>query len=391
MQLFQGRWRKAALFPLSTLMLGWLVYLVGFILLMVKGDTSTHPRFDHLPHYTAVAAPPVLVALAGFHAALFGLVSSILGLFAAVLSVVCFSGTGYVLYTYAVSLYHYLHFNKDEGVDVKCVLMLTGTLLSMFSWMSVLVMWHYFTYKPRWGALHSLDDVVDEDGTTTPPPPLPREPRLFAGVARKVAAVLLILKTVSWCVLVRGIDGQVSVGSNSSVTYMLLRGAELGNSSAYVDELGLSFGTWTVCVIGILLVLSATLHAASNGDSSSLMGAFTSVIGQLFITCLGYMVFAISIDIYHMCQDRYECTISTVSTYRLYQLCGAVGSGILWACVLALWPFYFKPVENLQGQRRSVQNQREYYFRDQNREHVPLLYQSNEYRSPTPTPSAPPL
>lgn len=368
MQLFRGWWRRLVLIPLSTLLLGWLVYVVGFTLLMVRGDASSHhPRMDYLPHYIAVAAPPCLVVLAGFHATLFGLASSILGLFAAVLSVACFSGVGYVLYTCAFILYGYLDFGKDKGRDMKYILMFTGTLLSTLSWLAVMVMWNYFPYKLPWGTVHSFDDVVDEDGNMTPPPPpIPKDPPPFAGVARKVAMVVLMLEAASWCVLITGIDDQVHW--NSSITYY--------HTS---EEPVLSFGTWVVCIVGVLLVLSAVLHAAANGSASALMGIMTSVLSILYVTCLGHLVFSVSIDIYHRCRDGRQCTVSTIPNSHLYQLFGGVASGVLWAGVLALWPFYFKPVENSRGLHRSVQQQREYYFQNRNYERMPLLYQSNEH------------
>lgn len=376
MQLFRGWWRKLAFLPLSTLLLGWLVYLVGFILLMVRGDASSHPRMDYLPHYIAVAAPPVLVVLAGFHAALFGLASSILGFFAAILSVVCFSGVGYVLYTCGITLYDYLDFSEGEGRDLKSILMFSGTLLCALSWLVVMVMWNYFPYKLPWGTVHSFDDVVDEEGSMTPPPPpVPKDPPLFAGVARKVAMVFLVLEAASWCVLITGIDNQVHW--NSSAMYYTY------------EEPRLSFGTWVVCVVGILLVLSAVLHAAANGNASALMGIMTSMLSVFYVTCLGHLVFSVSIDIYHRCRDGQECAIPSS---HLYQLFGGVASVILWACVLALWPFYFRPVENLHGLRRSIQQQRQYYFQNRNYERMPLLYQSNEHQPPTsPTPTVPAL
>lgn len=385
MPLFYGWWRRLAFLPLSILLLGWLVYVVGFTLLMVHDDSSSHPRLDFLPHYVAVASPPVLVILAGFHAALFGVASSILGLFTAILSVVSFSAVGYVLYECGVILYEP---SIDEGRDAKYFLMLSGSLLSSLSWLVVTVMWQYFPYKLPWGTVHSFEDVVDDDGNMTRPPKIPKDPALLAGVARKVAMIFLVLEAASWCVFVTGVDDQVRGGNSSSFQ------VPGGNSSSLIHifaELSLSFDTWGVCVIGALLVLSAVLHAAANSSAGALMGVLTSALSLLYITCLGHLIFAISIDIYHLCRDDEVCEVSAVPRYQLYQLCGGVGSGLVWTAVLALWPFYFKPLENVQGLRRSVQHQREYYFKNQNRERVPLLYQSNgehshRDRSSTPNP-----
>ena len=374
MPLFYGWWRRLALLPLSTLLLGWLAYVAGFTLLMVHENTSSHPRLDYLPHYIAVASPLVLVILAGFHAAMFGLASSILGLFAAIFSVVTFSGVGYVLYECAVSLYES---NKDEGRDSKYILMFSGSLLSSLSWLAVTVMWHYFPYKLPWGTVHSFEDVVDDDGNmTTPPPKLPKEPAPFAGVARKVAVVFIVLEAASWCVLITGVDDQVHRNTNSSSLYL------------NPTEPGFSFGTWGVCVIGALLILSAVLHAAANGSASALMGVLASVLSLLYITCLGHVIFTTSIDIYHLCRDEKMCGVSEIPRYQLYQLCGGMGCSVMWAAVLALWPFYFKPLENAQGLRRSIQHQREYYFQNRNSERVPLL-SSGEHSHRPPAKTSP--
>jgi hypothetical protein len=361
MEFFYGWWRKLSLFPLSGLVLGWLVYLVGFVLLMVHNDFSSHSRLDYLPHYIAVGVPPVLVVLAGFHAALFGHVSAIFGLFAAILSVACFSGVGYVLYVCAVDLYVP---RGREKQDLKSILMLAGTLVVSVSWLVVTIMWNCFPYKLPWGTVHNLDEMTDEDGPVNPPP----QPHPFAGVARKVAIVVLVLKFAGWCVIVTGIDYEIR-----------------GNSSALrltTEEPSFTFGTLVVCVVGILLILSAVMHAATT---SVVVGVWTSVLSLLYIICLGNLIFKVGIDINHQCRILWvECSISLIPKYQLYQLCGGVASVFLWAGVLALWPFYFKPLVIAEALDRSIQQSGYYFNRGPQRERVPLLYQSTTERSTAP-------
>ena len=344
MLLFHGVCRKVALLPLSTLLLGWLVYLVGFALFMVKDDVSSVSRFDLLPHYIVTAALLPLVILAALHAALFGTPSAVLGLLTAVLSVVGFSSAGFVLYVCAVSLYNHLHFSKGGSLDTHCLLMFVGTLLSSLSWMCVLMMWNYFTYKPQRSAALTLDNIVDEDGTLNSSPPSSRTPPLFMGIARKVGVVFLLLNAACWCVFVTGVDKQVQINSTAHGL------PELG-----AVGLGLPFDTWSASVIGILLVLSALLHAGANGKASALMGVMASILSMLYLVCMGHIVFTISIDMHARCAVFGACSPSDVPSHELYQWCGGVGGCVSWAWVLALWPFYLR--ESAPGQGPAQQRE----------------------------------
>lgn len=355
MLLLHGPWRKLVFLPLGTLVLGWLVYAVGFTLHTIH--TSSSSRFEHIPYYITTATPPLLVVIASLHAALFGAMSSILGTVAAILSVVCFSFVGYVLYTSALTLYSNLHlhfmFTEEDGLDAESILMFVGTLVTILSWSLVLMLWNCFPYQQPWTDNQSSDYIVDENGGTETPPLLPKNPPPFAGVARKLAALVLLLKAASWCVLVTGVNAQTRA-----------------NSSAYIyyddDELiNLPFGTWMVSVLGVLLLLSATLHVAANGTASVLMGVYTSLLSMLYLTCIGHLVVSLGIRVHHRCvgEGGENCSISTFPRYELYQLCGGLGTCVFWAIVLSLWPFYFK----LAGNARDIQRhmQQRYYSQGQ--------------------------
>ena len=349
--------------PLSVLVLGWLVYLVGFALLMEEDKQDSVDRFDRLPHYITAAAPPLLVLVVVLHAAFMGLASALLGLLTALVSIAGFCGIGYVLYSCAVSMWLHLHPTSDKSIlDVNCIVMFVGTLIISLSWMFIMVIWNYFTYQRQQWNGNENDDVVDEDGTPSTPPPAPSLPAPFAGVARKMAVVFLVMKVSTWCVLVSGIDKQ---SHNTSTA---------GGLEVTAGGLELSFDLWVACVVGILLVVTATMQAAAYGRASAMIGVLTAILGMLYQVCVGHLVLSISIAIYHQCSDN--CSISTIPRYELYQLCGGGGGCVLWGCVLGLWPFYRKvEIEHVLSQH-TVHQRRNDVLQHQYSEQLPLLYRS---------------
>ena len=379
MLLCRGPWRKLTLLPLSLLLVGWLLYLVGFSILMI--NTEGGAAFEHLPYYVATAAPPILMLLAVLHITLYGLPSALLGSLAAVSSVVCFTCSGYVLYSSALVLYNYIHFSDaGDKLEVRYVLMLAGTLMTSLSWMFIGMLWTQFSYKRPWRGDEGSDYVVDEDGTMRSPPPPQRDPFPFAGIARKVAIVFLFLQAGSWCVLVSGIDSQVDANSS------------LYEFEDNPIEVPLPFSKWTICVIGVLLIIAAPTHAWANRGASAVAGIFASILSILYLACIGHAVWALGIDIHSRCMydEVDDCFVSMLPRYELYQICGGLGTCVFWACVLALWPFYYKPVENVQEMRRNIERRRGYYMQNHNSEEsVPLLYHSSGDTHDARKPSSP--
>ena len=364
MKCCHGVGRKLAFIPLSSLVVGWIVYLIGFCLTITSDDPSLS-RFDYIAHYISVAVPLPLVLLASLHAALFGRASSVFGLLAGLLSVFCFTAVNFVLYVDAFLLYVSLHL--DNSLPAKSVVTFVGCLVMVISWVCMLVLWNCFEYKDIL-AVDEEDYAVDEDGTMDPPPPIPKDPPYFAGVARKLAAICLVLQLGCWCLLVAGIDEQI----NNPLVIVL------------------SFDKWLAGVIGILLIISAFIHAASRGTSSVQIGTFTFLLGMLYLVGVGHVIFSNVISIYHQCFNSSQgCSITTIPRYQLYQLSGGVGTCLLWALVVGLRPFYLKTVESIQQLRIRIRQQRRYLFQNQRpNENIPLFYQST---SSAPAPSAPPL
>lgn len=375
MQLFQGTWRKLALLPLFSLVIGWLVFLVGFTLLMV--DTDDKANFRNVAYFVTTAAPLPLVLLAFLHAMFSGVLSSILGSLAAILSVICFSSVGFVLYASALEVYNDIEEGRKQ--EVRFVLMSVGTLIMSLSWVLVLVFWNYFPYKV-WTVDQYADYVVDEDGSMDSPPSMPQEPSLFTGIARKIAVIFLVLKGASWCLLLIGIDIKMHHPNANSSAYHVV---------SYPED-SLPFSTWTIGVVGILLIFSALLHAGAKKEASSMAGIFASLFSVLYLICAGYVVVGVAVMVYGDCEYRLEgvddnCFVDSLPRCDVYLLCGGLGTGFFLACVLALWPFYHKPVGNAQEMRRNIERRRGYYQRNNrfSEERVPLLQPDQSPRRPS--------
>lgn len=372
MKAFYGPYRKLVLLPVVTFALGWLTYLSGFIILMYNEDHSSPvANLDHVPHYVVTTCGPFLVVLAVLHAAVLpSFISALLGFFGAILSVINFSCAGYVLYSSGLSIFES---GEEANIDIKFMLIFVGCILTGVSWTFILMLWNCFTYK-RLSNSHINDDyVIDEEGNMATPPEVPKDPPLLAGVARKVAIVFLVLQTGCWCFFISGVDAEVHNGT-------------LVEKDGF-EELSLHFSTWIASTVGALLIIAAVMHAGATGGASTAMGVFTSLLSMLFLTCMGYIVNDHAASVYQECYGTtLRCFISEIPKYILYQLCGGLGTCVLWACVLALWPFYYKADENIGELRRKRRQQRNYLLRIQEQpshERIPLL--SDEDKPSTPT------
>lgn len=191
--------------------------------------------------------------------------------------------------------------------------------------------------------------------------------------------VVLVLKVATWCVLVSGVDKQYQ--NTSRYQEVTTAGGLEVSTAGELDVsraggLEIPFDTWVVCVVGILLVVTAMMQAAAFGRASAMMGVFTAILSMLYQVCIGHLVLSISISIYHLCHDNGNCSISTLPRYQLYQLCGGVGGCVLWGCVLGLWSFYRKvEIEHVLS-LHTIQQRRNDVLQNQYNEQMPLLYRS---------------
>lgn len=321
MKCCSGVWRKIVFLPLSTLALGWIVYLVGFCLTITSQEAANSSRFDYIAHYISVAAPLPVVLLASLHTALFGRPSLIFGFFASLLSVICFPALGHTLFSNAAILYDYGHDISSDRVDMKSVISsavsLVGCLLMSLSWTAVTVLWNTFTHKNV--------KEADLEGTAVASSFM-TDIVCYAGVARKLAAVFLFLQLICWCRFVAGMESQVNI--------------IIVSFYKNVPEVLFDFDVWMVFTTGVLIIICALIHTAVRGESISEVGAFTRLLSMPYLTCVGHLIFSFAIAIYRQCEDR-DISIWDYPRYQLYQLSSGIGTCIFWGVVLGLQPLYF--------------------------------------------------
>ncbi len=351
--------------------IGWLLFFIGFMLQIHDAKDIYATTFYYSPEIIAVAAGPVVVVVGFLHAAFSGPVSAFLGMPASFFSILCSMGFGYNIYD-ILSLVYYKHVlmppsaKLDNFVKTEGWLKLVGSCLASLAWMFIMISWNFFVY--HWKPIQA-DIIVDEDGNLTGNNYLTRMRRsvMFAGVARKVASVVILLLSASWCLYIAGVVQETRGMANATIGT---------NATTFSDRnlsVPLPFSTWASCVVGLLAILSASTHAGAYGGASTAMGVSTAFLGMLFIASVGYVGLDKAILIHINCHIKtWNCYIldTTVPKYLIYQLSGALGMCLWWACLAALWPLYFKEYEVVRAPMAYRQERQQV---QQDDETVPLL------------------
>jgi len=361
--LFKGWCRKFVILLLIGFSLGWVLYAIGFILLLNNKDEKRANNFEHTPRYLAAAGGLLTVVLAFLHAASSGPLSAFLGALTGFVSAFSSMGFGYVIYSTTTSVYN---FTLSKGVEVRneTWLMFVGSYVAVASWMLVMAAWNHFIYD--WKFVQVVN-VVDEDGNFTDNSYSARLSRnvIFAGIARKVAAVVLLFVGGSWCLYITGLSQEIR--ASHAVDFSSEGGIQL------------PFHVWAVCVVSLLAFLSAVGHAGAYGGGSTAMGIFTCILGMFFLTSVGYTSLSLAIKVYSLCHYEHKnCYVldTEISKSTIYQLSGGLGMCLSWACLVALWPFYFRETESTMRERRSARSHQQYMrqVQDSYEERVPLLH-----------------
>ena len=295
---------KLTLLPLALFMIGWGLFVTGFVWMLVTWSTNT--RFSYtdyssrtdpklFPYYFTLVGGPFVVVLGCLHAML-KCSSSIFGALSAIMSVIYFVSAG----TVTTDISEVLVGPLSEFKNHKVVLMLTGTLIEGLCWCFVLILSMFYEY-PHLGSNYS------RRGTRRPFTP---------GIARVLSIPCIVLSFLGWCVFIAG----------------LYKGTD--TTSCFIP-----FYLSSVFVIAPLLYLAALLHAGCSGGASTVMGVFTSVLNMIYLYLMGSFVTDAAIVLYE-CNHDPGCDVVDVSLRLL--LGGGVVSLLFWGCVLALWPFYRK-------------------------------------------------
>ncbi len=371
MACFKGLARKLVVPMLAVFSLGWLLCFVGFMMSVHRKERDT---FWYIPDILA-SIGPVVVVVEFLHAALPGRISAFLGSISSFVGVFCYMGFGYLVCGSSTDVYYkyVLVSNKNQVTLYREVwLTLVGSYLASFAWMYVLIARNCFSYDR---VNRGVETIVDDQGHLTDANQSsaigPRRNIIFAGMARKLAVVVLFLLGASWCLYVAGV---IEETRNTNLP---------ANTSVSVP---LDFPTWASCVVGLFAIFSAVGHAGAYGGASTAMGVFTAILGMFFIACSSSIGFWIAILLHWSCGHQWNCSIwhSTVPRYMIYQISGTLSMCVFWACLAALWPFYFKETDVVQNSRRNTRVHQQ-FMRQQVQEYderVPLLQgQEDDHRN----------
>jgi hypothetical protein len=338
--LFYGPSRKLSALPILLFVVGWGLYLIGFIKRMIKPSLLL-PRWDNYPAIVAVGAGPVFVVAALLQACLGGTASASVGSVTAVAAVVFLVSLGNSTITSADTLYQYntslpLYNTTNEALaQFYLSSTLAGSILCGMGITLLLLLWGWYQDSPvQDERLHLLRGAANR-GTVVRRGFRPNT--LFSGCARKLAIPCILLAFVGWCVLVAGHHHRI----NS------IPQAQEGHYSN--DVLIFDFGQWGACVLTPLLLLFGLLHAGASGSASALMGVVNAVLNGLVLTSIGYyMIHDVGQWLKYECESKCDYTVPQNAA----ALCELVGSFLVcffWSSTLALWPFYTRWVDEGRG------------------------------------------
>lgn len=332
--------RLVTVLPLCFFMVGWGLFVIGFgWLLGTSSDnmpviywspfwfrytitSRTDPSL--YPFYVTLVGGP-FIALAGLLHALvtIPILSSIVGLISAVLSVTYFTsaGTAAMLCSYNItSSVHPPYYPKgySSPPNVKVVLMLSGTLTQGICWCTILILSVFYKYH-----------TFDENAVHSPSIRRRRLP-FTPGLGRILCIPCVILSAIGWCVYTGGV-------------YNMLPWDVFYIRPAFI--------------IPPLAYLAALLHAGCLGGASTIMGVFSAILNMLFLSFMGESIALNAINLRSNDCEFYDL-YHNGCYYDRFILAGGVLCLFFWGCVLALWPFYRNhqpyPLTNSERINRNV-------------------------------------
>lgn len=320
-----GWQRKVALLPLSLLVLGWVVFSIGFVWMLTDipadadyNDSRSSPLY--YSHYVLLVGGPFVYVLGVSQAIWPGTASAIVGIPTAFASTVYLVAAGAQSYDGAIYIINKTSVNSSSAAQTSAEtqreVMFVGSAFITVCWCFVLML--TVSYKSRARANHSYQ-LFDQPNRRR----FYRKCPFTPGVARGLSIPFIALSAVGWCVFVAGIERSMQIPSP-------------------VDQLELA--NYGAIVTGPLLFLAALLHAGCSREASTAMGVFASILSTVYVVFMGSVVTVYGKTFYSKCQisPKPDCSFihSSLDTNWIYTFSGGVGSLFFWTCVLALRPFY---------------------------------------------------
>ena len=313
-KLFNGKARQIAIIPIVLSGIGWIIYAVGFGLeCRNRGTLLIGP--DYYPWWAVNTITPAVLLGALIHAALWGMLSSIVGAVTVFLSVTALTAMGFLLYNTGLSI-----FEDTTTGSYWIYLQFGGVLMSGVFWAIAFSLWPFYRYKET---VYRTDMHNDE---------------LFHGMVRKTTIPLLTLSALGWLLLMVGLGLEVS----KTV------GVPVPVNTTELSQFPTDYPYWVSCLYGPLVYCGAFAHAALWKWQSSAVGAFTAVLSTVHFTAIGSLMHFYGNIIYHN-------ILPDIEYWIVVQFTGALISCFFWALEIAMWPF-FSNLESLSSRYVSLQN-----------------------------------
>ena len=338
MSVLYGWQRKVALLPLTLSVVGWVIFTVGFVWILIdwpqedENKEYKYPRASPLLifHYVLLVGGPIVYLLGVVQAVLPGTISAVFGIPTAFLSTIYRVAAGE--FTYEGAVYVKYIILESQTIQVKHLLMYIGAWVITFSWCLVMMLSVCYKSRPRRNPYALLNP---------PSRPTRRKCPFTPGFARGLIIPFVILSAAGWCVFTMGVCKYDFDLSSSQSLY------------------GYLFAMYGAIVVGPLLFLAALLHAGCSGGASTVMGVFASILSTVYMVFMGFMVYIVGYFFYYFCQmqtDKPDCSFlhSSLDINLIYIFAGGVGSLFFWTFVLTLWPFYRN--HHQEGQDNGVIN-----------------------------------
>ena len=334
MAILYGWQRKLNLLPLSLVVLGWVVFSIGFIWALADWPTDDGSLRPYIPRtspvlfseYLILVGGPFVYLLGVAQAILPGIASSIVGILTAFVSSIYMVSAGFHAYSGAVYIKTVLEYQEHDpslALDTKEVVIFAGAAFITLCWCFVLMLTVSYKTKQR----RNQYDIFNPPHSASQ-----RRQKCHApftpGVARGLSIPFILLSLAGWCVFTMGVE---QLDDDERIL------------NGFFDKSPLA--TYGAITVGPLLYLAAILHAGCSGGASTAMGVFSSILSTIYTVFIGFIVVTFGKGIYTFCQldnIKPNCSInhSALNINLIYIFAGGVGSLFLWSFVLMLRPFY---------------------------------------------------
>ena len=319
MKLFDTVPKKLAISAFVLFAVGWIVFIVGFGLLLnelvTESDTVTLLNSLYVPYYFTLAGGPFVIAFGLIHAALpSNLAGAIIGAISTILNNIYFVLVGFV-----VSYGHFLI--QRQLIVTNFNLMFAGAILLAVSWsfsQILLVFFNKSSQTQRKNLWVLIKDIFtgNHEGQH-------QVTRTSTAAIRLLSIPAVAFSFIGWGVYLGGMHN-------------ILQALTTGGNTNFIALFNHfpSWGSVTITPFGFLVAL---LQAVTSG-SETVLGSLLSILNSFIIVCVGYVVTIIGI-IFVVQGDLGSDPLDNQYIYNLI-----FGGGIVflffWTAMLTLSRFY---------------------------------------------------